>query len=149
MKKSSLKKYLVVFILFGAISSFSFIKWKQSQKYPDKLIVEANYLFYACGDCTLDMKIKSVNNKNFEFVIGKEIYPKSEFKSNTELCDYIYSNFDMSETDTNSRPSSFFLEGYLHKNPRNYPWKGSCLSNPYFTIERIKYGQTGKWLDFK
>jgi hypothetical protein len=141
-----LGKFLAVVLLF-VIIFYGYFKWRQTRTYEEKITVTAYYMKYACGDCSLEMKVQAVNNKNYKFIIGKEIFPTPKTKRFEELCDYISSIGFETSNGPNSIEESFFLIGHLHRNSHGLPFF-ECSEAPFFTVEKIKYGKNGKWKDF-
>lgn len=129
-------------LLFCMLAYYCFYKWRQARMYEDKITVTAYYMQYACGDCSIDMNVKTVDNKNYKFIVGQDIFPTPRTKKFGELCAFISSS-------GNEGPAleSFTLVGHLHKNAHGFPIF-DCSETPFFTVDKIKYGANGQWEDF-
>lgn len=143
-------KFLCLFLLLigiGVLSSLAFYHWRKQLTYDDKLTLTATYMKYACGDCSVDMKVNRVNDARYRFIIGKDVFPIPEHGSFYDLCDYVsYISFN-SSTQPDDTGQPFILVGRLHKYSHDWPWV-SCSETPYFTVEKLKYGVNGKWIHF-
>jgi hypothetical protein len=124
---------------------YAYYKYRQNRQYADKITITAYYMRYACGDCSVDMKVKTVDNKDYKFIIGQDVFPTPETKKFDQLCDFI--DESVSSTDPDHYDESFTLVGYLHKHSHGLP-VFNCSETPYFTVEKIKYGPKGKWVQF-
>lgn len=129
------------------LSYYTYYKWRQNITYEEKITVTAYYMKYACGDCSVDMKVQTVDNPKYNFIIGQDIFPTPKTKKFEELCDYIGSIGYKSSTEPDYVQESFKLTGYLHKNSHGLPIF-EFSEAPFFTVEKIKYGTNGKWEDF-
>jgi hypothetical protein len=138
---------LFVVVVLCVLTYYGYYKWRQTRTYREKITVTANYMKYACGDCSVDMKVKTVDNPKYNFIIGQDIFPKPKTKKFEELCDFIGSIGYESSTGPDYIEESFTLIGYLHKNSHSLPIF-ECSEAPFFTVVKIKYGTDGKWKDF-
>jgi hypothetical protein len=102
---------------------------------------------YACGDCSVDMKVKMVDNSKYNFIIGQDILPTPQSKKFDELGGYISDKTYQATTKDDSTAKAFTLVGYLHKNAHGMPIF-DCSGAPFFTVEKIKYGSSDQWTDF-
>jgi hypothetical protein len=115
--------FVVLVVLFLAFAYFSFYKWRQMQRYDDRITITAWYMKYACGDCTLDMKVESVDNSNYRFIVGKEIFPHASSAPSGTLCDYIgQQSFENSLSSPDAVEKPFIITGYLHKYSHGLPF---------------------------
>jgi hypothetical protein len=115
--------------------------------HADKITITAHYMQYACGDCSIDMNVESVNNLKYNFIVGHDIFPTPETKGPEELCNFIDSIGYESSTGPNYVQESFTLVGRLHKNAHGFPIF-DCSEMPFFTVDKIKYGAKGEWKYF-
>jgi len=138
---------LVVALFLGALAYYCYYKWRQSVVYDDKITVTAYYMKYACGDCSVDMKVQSVDNPKYSFIIDQDIFPTPKTKKFDELCDFIGSIGHNSSTGPDYVEESFTLIGHLHKHKHGFPIF-DCSEAPFFTVDKIKYGANGQWKDF-
>ena len=102
---------------------------------------------YACGDCSVDMNVKTVDNQKYSFLVGHDIFPTPQTKMFEELCDFIASSDYDSSLGEDIMPDLFTLVGRLHKNAHSFPLF-DCSETPFFTVDKIKYGANGPWKDF-
>jgi hypothetical protein len=137
--------FAIVFICI--LTYYSYYKWRQTRTYEEKITVTAYYMKYACGDCSVDMKVQAVDNPKYNFIIGQDIFPTPKTKRFEELCDFIGSIGNESSTGPDYIEESFTLIGHLHKNSHGLPIF-ECSEAPFFTVDKIKYGKNGKWKDF-
>lgn len=138
---------LLAGIFLCVLTYYCFCKWRQARMYDDKITVTAYYMHYACGDCSVDMNVKTVDNKKYSFIVGRDIFPTPKTKKNGKLCDFIGSIGYESSTGANYIQESFTLVGHLHKNAHGFPIF-DCSETPFFTVDKIKYGSKGQWKDF-
>lgn len=138
---------LFVSVILCVVTYYGYYKWRQSRVYEEKITVTAHYMKYACGECSVDMKVQSVDNPKYSFIIGQDIFPRPKSKKFEELCDFIGSISFESSTGPDYIEESFTLVGYLHKNSHGLPIF-DCSAAPFFTVSKIKYGTNGKWNDF-
>ena len=137
----------LVGLLFLLILTFYlYFMWRQNRKYEDKITVTAFYMQYACGDCSLDMRVETVSNSKYNFIIGHDILPTPSLKKLDELCNYI-SDKTYRAMATDSTAKAFTLTGYLHKNKHGLPFL-ACSGTPFFTVEKIKHGNDKQWTEF-
>lgn len=134
-------------LLITALTYYGYYQWRQAQVYEDKITITARYLKYACGDCSLDMKVTSVADTNYQFLVGQEIFPVTQTRKDGILCDFISSSGHKAATTPDYIEEVFTLTGYLHKYSRSLPFT-NCTESPGFTVVRIKYGEKGQWKDF-
>ncbi len=76
---------------------------------------------YACGDCSIDMRVKTVDHPKFNFIIGQDISPTPKTKKHEELCDFSGSVGHESSTGPDYIEESFTLVGHLHKYAHGQP----------------------------
>lgn len=132
---------------FCAMIYYVYYKWLQTSVYEEKITVTAYYMKYACGDCSIDMRVKSVDHPKFNFIIGQDIFPIPKTKKHEELCDFIGSVGHESSTGPDYIEESFTLIGHLHKYAHGLPIF-DCSTTPFFTVDKIKYGAKGQWKNF-
>ncbi|MEJ8817238.1 hypothetical protein [Lacibacter sp. H407] len=141
---------LIFKILFGIGSLllllYLFFKVRQEMQYEESITITANYMQYACGDCSIDMKVIKVDNEKFNFIIGRDVFPIPKEKGFSEFCDFVMRSYYDSRFKENETIQNFILSGRLHKYPRKGLFE-SCHGTPYFTVEKIKYGN-GNWKYF-
>ena len=94
---------------FFLFSSILFFSCKNDQLLNDRpLIIVAQYIQYACGDWNDDMKVISVNDSSFNFLINKDIDPL--FKDGEkELSEWFYAN------KTEEFYMTYRLRGFISK----------------------------------
>ena len=138
---------LFAIVFFCILTYYGYYKWRQTRTYDEKITVTAYYMKYACGDCSVDMKVQTVDNPKYNFIIGQDIFPTPKTKKFKELCDFIGSIGYESSTEPDYIEESFILIGHLHKNSHGLPIY-ECSEAPFFTVDKIKYGKNGKWKDF-
>ena len=102
---------------------------------------------YACGDCSVDMNVRTVDDSKYNFIIGHDIFPTPQTKKFDELCDYIGDKTYTAMTTGDSTQKLFTLVGHLHKHSHDLPIF-DCSDTPFFTVDKIKYGDSGQWTDF-
>jgi hypothetical protein len=137
----------LLLIILSVLSYYALYKFRQSIKYNEKITVKAYYMMYACGDCSIDMKVEWVNNNKYKFLLGHDIFPTPQKKDFYKLCDYISNtNYKQLSSSPDAISKPFFLVGYLHKYPHGFLL--DCSHTPYFTVEKMKYGDNGKWVEF-
>jgi hypothetical protein len=115
-------------------------------QYGEPVTITANYMQYACGDCSIDMKVVKIDNAKYDFIIGNDVFPVPKEKSFSEFCDFVMGTYYDSRSKENKGIQSFTLVGRLHKYSRRGFFE-SCDGTPYFTVEKIRYGN-GKWTQF-
>jgi hypothetical protein len=138
--------FLTVVFLCG-IACYCFYKWRQTSRYDDTITVTASYMHYACGDCSIDMKVNTVDNKDYNFIAGHDALPMPGTKSREELCDFVGSIGYESSTGHDYIEEPFILVGHLNKNPHGLPFF-DCSETPFFVVDKIKYGVNGEWKIF-
>ena len=137
---------LTIAVLLFVVGYYSYFKWGQNQKYPDRVTIVAYYMQYACGDCSLDMKVQRIDNKKYQFIVDRDVFPKPGTKLSYELCSFIADMNMRYQSGIDSSMKSFTIIGKLHKYPHAMPIF-NCSETPYFTVEKIKYGND-KWHNF-
>ena len=137
--------FAVVFLC--VLTYLGYYKWRQTRAYEEKITLTAYYMQYACGDCSINMKVQAVDDPRFNFIVGQDIFPTPRTKSFDELCDFVVSIGYESSTGPDYTQDFFTLIGNLHKNSHGLPIF-ECSDTPFFTVEKIKYGSNGKWKDF-
>lgn len=119
---------VVLLVIIGTAVFF----YRRSQVFDETLVIEADYMQYACGEDNDDSKIAAIDNKDFAYLIGTEVDPQTSNDANYNLFDYIdklhedWSNPDVIPT------KSFRMKGKLGK----YPSFG-CDGTRKFIIEEI------------
>lgn len=132
--------YALFAFLLLVLIGFAFFKWRQQSKYKEIVTIKAIYMQYACGDCSLDMEVISVDNATFNFIVGKEIHPTAKERAGL-LCDFIGSSMSEKNNERINR-NSYILKGRLHKYP--HAWSMfSCNESPFFTVESIVHAASG------
>ncbi len=119
---------------------------RPKQLYSDHLQIGAVYMKYACGDCSLEMKVLSVNSSQYHFILQEEIFPLSVNDKADELCTYISNanyNTAFNEKDTGLQ---FTIAGRLHKYKGLYTISG-CGPARCFIVDSIQYGNS-PWVKF-
>lgn len=89
--------------------------------------VQALFMQYACGDGADEMKVLSVSDSTYGFLVGQDIDPYINAE-NTNLKDYFYDN------KTKPYGLTFVLKGYISKSP-SY---GCDNSSSRFYVEEIE-----------
>ena len=114
---------ILTLIVLGVITSVAFLQyrnWKRNQHGTRLVSMEATFMQYACGDENDDMKVRSVNDSTFQFMIGEDIDPELEDQSSFDLKAYFYTN----RSDTFGM--TYRLSGYLGKYPEfGCDWQAS------------------------
>lgn len=139
---------LIAVVFLCTLSYYGYYKWRQTRTYEEKITVIGYYMKYACGDCSIDLKVQAVDNPKFNFIIGQDIFPTPNTKEFEDLCNFIGSiGYESSLGRPDYIEESFTLIGHLHKNSHGLPIF-ECSEAPFFTVEKIKYGTNGEWKDF-
>lgn len=122
-------------VLFGLI--------KKGTK--DEITIVAFYMQYACGDDNIDMKVKSVNNSNYQFAIDKDIAPVTNFLTQGTLIDFVKDKTLMwQQGQAGEYLETFILVGHL-KDSKDHT---DCASAMEFVVDRIKYGSQEEFREF-
>lgn len=122
---------ILTLLLIGVMSTGVFIQyrnWKRNQRGAHLIQIEATFMQYACGDNNDDMKVKSVSDSTFNFIVGEDIDPELEDKSSFELKDYFYSH------RSNIHGMTYRLSGNLGENPEF----GCDWQAPIFWVSSIE-----------
>jgi hypothetical protein len=134
-----------ILLLFIGISVYLYW-WRPNQQYKEKIQVGAVYMEYACGDCSLEMKVLSVNNNQYHFLIGEEIFPVPARSKSAELCAFISTANYQSAFNEKDTGLQFNIAGRLHKNMEVFPFTG-CGPARCFEVDSIQYGNS-QWVKF-
>jgi hypothetical protein len=70
---------LTAIVLFGMLD----------KRTKEEITIVAFYMRYACGDGNIDMKVKSVDNSSYKFVVEKDIAPVTNFLNQGSLIDFV------------------------------------------------------------
>lgn len=122
------------------------ISWRQNQKYTESIMITADFMQYACGDCTLDMKVTKTDNSKFSFILNHDIFPIPRSKSANSLCNYITTAYYAARENENLGIQPFTIIGRLYKHRRSFLFS-NCSETPFFEVEKIKLGE-GEWVVF-
>jgi hypothetical protein len=111
------------------IGYFGFRYWTRNMKSDDLITIEATFMQYACGDENDDIQINKVDNKEYKFLIGKDVDPQVTIVPDTyELKEYFYKN----------RTGDFGLEFRFKGRLSKYYYFGCDDSTPKFFVEEIE-----------
>jgi len=88
--------------------------------------LQATFMQYACGDEADDMRVKSVSDTSYAFLVGQDIDPYLNAET-ANLKDYFNNN------KTGENGTTFSLKGYLDPSPSF----GCDDSAPRFYVEEI------------
>lgn len=138
---------LTALILIGGLFYTGFHQWRIKRQYSDRITIKATYMQYACGECSIDMKVKAVSNPNYNFIIGHDVFPKPAIKNSGMLCDYVSDACYRYSSRSGYAGCTFELTGFLHKSAHGMPLF-DCTETPFFTVEKIRFGNNGTWTAF-
>ena len=137
----------LVMILVTALMLFAiFINWRSRQQYDEKLKLTAVHMKYVCGNCSPELKVLTVNEKKFDFIIRDNIWPVTNELEEDQLCQFINAandNTTFNETDTGLL---FTVAGKLHRY-KNLWTRSACSDARSFVVDSIQYGNNG-WRKF-
>ena len=143
MQKSVL---LILFLAMLIIAVVFVIEWRSGQQYNEKLRLTAIDMNYTCEGCAAELKVLSVSDKKFDFIIQDKIRPVQVNNDAVRLCEFIKRASESSvfnETDTGL---IFTLVGKLHR--YKTLWNPDACSNAIsFVVDSIQYGNN-RWYVF-
>jgi hypothetical protein len=136
---------LIALVVIGCLLYMGFYQWRQSRQYSDRITIKAMYMQYACGDCSIEMKVKAVSNPEYQFITGYDIFPKPATKNQEMLCDYVSNACYRYSSQSGYTNCNFELIGFLHKNVHGMPLF-DCSETPFFTVEKIRFSNSREWI---
>ena len=111
----------------------------------ETIIIKAYYMQYACGDDNIDMNVISVENRNYNFVLKKDISPKTNFLSQHRLIDFIDTKtLKWQRGEAGDYLQDFTLIGHL----KNNDVKVDCSAPMTFYVDKIRYGDENEFIVF-
>ena len=143
MKKIGLLVFIVVVIIVLVVFVFN---WRSSQQYNEKIRLTAIDMKYVCEGCSTELKVLSVGDKKFDFIIQDRIRPVAGNNDADQLCQFIQGaseSWAFNETDTGLL---FTLVGRLHRY-KNLWNRDACSDAISFVVDSIQYGNN-KWYVF-
>lgn len=120
--------------------------WRPGQQYKDAIQVGAVYMKYACGECSVEMKVLSVNNPKYHFMIGEEIFPVPAGSESADLCAFISTANYQSAYNEKDTGLQFSIAGRLHRFKEILSTRG-CGAVRCFEVDSIRYGNH-QWVKF-
>jgi hypothetical protein len=123
---------------------YLFVKIGQQIKYKEPVTVTANFMQYACGNRTLNMKVVNVNKSKFSFLVSEDIQPIPATKIFNSLYNYIVTNFYAEREKSGT--TAFQIQGKLHRYSDGI-LNFSCSTNSCFEVDKIKIGSK-EWAVF-
>lgn len=114
--------YKILFVVFVLASCNRIDKLND-----EPITVEAHYMQYACGDRNDDMKIQSVSDSTYNFIIGKDIDPEF-YNGENEISAWFFNN------KTDEFGMTYQMTGFISKCAES----GCDNSTPKFWITEIK-----------
>ena len=128
-------------IILTTIVSFGLI----GKRTKDKITIVAFYMQYSCGDDNIDMKVKSVDNLDFKFLIDKDIAPTTNFLTQGTLIDFVHNQTLMwQKGQTGEYLESFILVGHI----KDLKDDTDCATVTEFVVDKIKYGTEKEFREF-
>jgi hypothetical protein len=120
--------------------------WRSNEQFDAHLTLSAVHMKYACGECSLDMKVLAISDTQFQFLTQKEIFPVAANKAQDALCAYIVNANDYTAYNEKDTGLQFNIAGRLHKFEEVFLFPG-CGSVRYFEVDSIQYGNS-EWVKF-
>jgi hypothetical protein len=120
--------------------------WRPGQQFKEAIQVGAVYMKYACGECSVEMKVLSVNNTQYHFIIGEEIFPVPSGSKSAELCAFISNANYQSAFNEKDTGLQFSIAGRLHRFKDLFSTSG-CGTARSFEVDSIRYGNN-QWVKF-
>ena len=134
------KILLGLLVILTTIVSFGLIK----KRTKDEITIVAYYMQYACGGDNIDMKVKSVNNSNYKFLIDKDA-PTTNFLTQGTLIDFVNDKTLMwQKGQAGEYLESFTLVGHI----RDSNDDTDCATATEFVVDKIKYGTEKEFREF-
>ncbi|HEU5290669.1 MAG TPA: hypothetical protein VFU05_08520 [Cyclobacteriaceae bacterium] len=132
---------LGLLVILTMIVSFGLIK----KGTKDEITIVAFYMQYACGDDNIDMKVKSVDNSDFKFLIDKDIAPTTNFLTQGALIDFVNDKTLMwQKGQAGEYLESFTLVGHIKDSKDDT----DCAIATEFVVDKIKYGIEKEFREF-
>jgi hypothetical protein len=98
----------------------------------DNIEVKAHYVEYGCNSRSIDMRVYSVSDRAFNFLIGKNISPRLTI-GNKKLQTFIKAKVK-SEDGKRQSLSGFAMVGYIRQG-----FVSPCSGSLMFKVKKIKY----------
>jgi hypothetical protein len=136
-----LKAGLGILFILTLVVSFTLIK----NKTADRVTITAFYNQYACGDDNIDMKVQSVDNPHYKFILDKDIAPVTNVFDQSSLIDFVAEKTLLwQKGKAGEYLESFTLVGHF----RDSEAKTECSATKDFVVDKIKYGKEKKFREF-
>jgi hypothetical protein len=123
-----------------------YLKWRISQRYNEKIVVYAVQMNHQCGDCSPSMKVLSVMDEQFSFLVQTEIWPITRRNNDGKLCEFINRANDISSFNETDTGLLYTLVGSLHRYQSLWT-TGGCSDARKFEVDSIRYGNN-EWVNF-
>ena len=143
MKKNGLLVFIVVVIIVLVAFVFS---WRSSQQYNEKIRLTAIDMKYVCEGCSSELKVLSVSDKKFDFIIQDRIRPVAGNNDADQLCQFIQGASESSAFNETDTGLLFTLVGKLHRYKSLWN-RDACSDAISFVVDSIQYGNN-KWYVF-
>jgi hypothetical protein len=143
-----MKLWQKITLSLAASASIFFVVliWRSRQQFDAGLTLSAVHMKYACGECSLDMKVLATSDTQFLFLVQQEIFPVAANKPQDALCTYIVNANDNTAYNEKDTGLQFNIAGRLHKYRETILFPG-CGAARCFVVDSIQYGNSG-WVKF-
>ena len=116
-----------------------------NNKPKEKVTIVAFYNQYACGDDNIYMKVKSVDNPHYQFVVDKDVAPLTNFFTQRSLIDFVKDKtLQWQQGQAGEYLDNFILIGHFKDSKEDT----ECSSAREFVVNKIKYGTEKEFREF-